>query len=155
MRRMMLFLVLAAIAGALASLPAAAETNDLSASLVRVSVTAQEFDAYMPWQKRQPHTRSGYGIAVGQHRLLTSEPLVRNGTLIEVQRPQSGERLAARVVESDYQIGLALLAVSPDVAPFTPVDVRPDRRFDDCGTGSFRHACCCTNDRLNIHEQRR
>ncbi len=130
MKRITQLLVLLPLLNGLVSLPVAAETNDLSLSLVKLSVTAQEFDAYMPWQKRKPHGRSGYGIAVGPHRILTSEPLVRNGTLIEMQRPQSGERLAARVVESDHQIGLALLEVSPDVAPFTPVEVRPDRRLD-------------------------
>ncbi|MBL7077119.1 MAG: hypothetical protein ISS31_06590 [Kiritimatiellae bacterium] len=130
MTRSTLLVIALILCGPLAARPATADTDDLSRSLVKVSVTAQEFDAYMPWQKRKPHARDGYGIAVGPHRILTSEALVRNGTLIELQRPQSGERLAAQVVESDHQIGLALLEVSPDVAPFVAVDVRPDRQFD-------------------------
>jgi hypothetical protein len=115
----------------LAPCPVSAETNDLASSLVRISVTAQEFDAYMPWQKRKPHSRVGYGIAVGPRRILTTESLVRNGTLIEVQRPRSGERLAATLIESDHQIGLALLEVGPDTAPFSAVEVHPDRQLDD------------------------
>lgn len=104
--------------------------SDLSTSLVKVSVTAQDFDAFMPWQKREPRTRSGYGVAVTPHRILTSEALVRNGTLIQLQRPQSGAFLPARIVESDHQIGLALLEIPPDATPFMPVDVRPERHFD-------------------------
>jgi len=130
MRHILTLIACLPLLSGLASLPVMAETNDLSRSLVKISVTAQEFDAYMPWQKRKPHARSGYGIAVGPHRILTGEPLVRNGTLIELQRPQSGERLAARVVESDHQIGLALLELSPNTLPFMPVDVRPDLRMD-------------------------
>ncbi len=106
----------------------AAPAGELAQSLVRITVTAQEFDAYMPWQKRKPHNRTGYGIAVGSHRILTSEALVRNGTLIELQRPQSGERLSARVVQSDHQIGLALLELPADITPFLPVETFPERR---------------------------
>ncbi len=115
----------------LASGPVSAGTGEFTSSLVRISVTAQEFDAFMPWQKREPHSRVGYGIAVGPHRILTTESLVRNATLIEMQRPQSGERLAAGVFEADHQIGLAILEVAPDTAPFSAVEVRPGRRLED------------------------
>ncbi len=110
--------------------PATATTNDLSESLVKVLVAAQDFDAYMPWQKLEPRSRSGYGIAVGPHRILTSEALVRNGALIQLQRPKSGAYLSARAVAPDHQVGLALLEVTPDAAPFAPVAVRADRHLD-------------------------
>ncbi|NQU40948.1 MAG: hypothetical protein HQ523_13435 [Lentisphaerae bacterium] len=109
----------------------ATPTNDLSQSLVKLSVTAQEYDVYMPWQKREPRGRSGYAMAVGPHRFLTSEDLVRNATLIELQRPQSGAKLVAHVIEADYQIGLALLEVDTAGAPFVGLEVRPDRVIDE------------------------
>ena len=130
MKRALILLVICSGLGLSApSLHAAGHTNDLSRSLVKIVVTAQEFDAYMPWQKREPHTRSGYGIAVGPRRILTSEALIRNAVLIEVQRPQSGARIAAQVVQADHQVGLALLDVEDPAADFVPVAIRPDRQF--------------------------
>lgn len=116
--------LLGAVAGSAADI-------DPGHSLVKVFVTSQEFDAYIPWQKREPRERSGYGTAVASNRVLTTESLVRNQTLVELQLPRTGERTTARVVLADPQIDLALLSVDPALIDLQPVSVLAQRALAD------------------------
>jgi len=86
-------------------------------SLVRVVVIYQNHDAGLPWRKQAPGARHGYAVMVGDRHALTTENLVRNQTLVQVQRARSGEKIAARVVRADPQANLALLEIDrPQVA---------------------------------------
>ncbi|MEI7879268.1 MAG: hypothetical protein WCI95_00205 [bacterium] len=87
-----------------------AETNSLPASVVEVLVTVQKFDSHFPWKKARPESRTGYGIVITDGQLITTEDLVRNATLIEIQPPGGASKTTARVIEADPRINAALLA---------------------------------------------
>lgn len=91
--------------------PAHAGEPPTDASLVEVLVTYQEHDPLMPWQKREPGLRRGYGVFVNHSRVITTESLVRNHELIELRRPRTGEKIPAKVEMSDPQANLACLSV--------------------------------------------
>ena len=79
------------------------------APVLQVLTTRQEFDPFIPWQKRQPAERTGYGVVVGSNTVLTTENVVRQQSLVELVAPRSGRRIPAQVVLADEQVNLALL----------------------------------------------
>ncbi len=87
-------------------------TNVDDSCLVRVVVTYQQYDSFMPWQKTRTEVKYGYGVIVGNSRVMTTENLVRNNTLVELMKVQSGEKITAEVELSDYQVNLAMLRVN-------------------------------------------
>jgi S1-C subfamily serine protease len=94
--------------------------QELESALVEVTVTSQEFDPFIPWQRKPPATRRGYGVLVDNSRVLTTENLVRNHKLVELRRIRTGEKIAATVELSDCQADLALLKIA-DGANFTGI----------------------------------
>jgi len=79
--------------------------------IVRVTTAFQKDNPYYPWQKQQPGTRAGFGVVIDNSHILTTENLVRNHTLIEIQLPHSGKNITATLVKSDHQVNLALLHI--------------------------------------------
>lgn len=77
--------------------------------VVRMLVTRQEYDCFQPWQKSAPTQASGYAFSVGGGRFVSTETLLRNHTLVELQRVRSGTKLRAVVELTDPQVNLALL----------------------------------------------
>ncbi len=80
-------------------------------SVVRVTTSYQKDNPYYPWQKQRPGARTGFGVIIDKSHILTTENLVRNHTLIEIQLPHSGENITATLVKSDHQVNLALLHI--------------------------------------------
>jgi len=79
------------------------------APVVEVLVTFQEYDAFFPWQSNPAQDRRGFGLMLDSTRIITTETLVRNQTLIEIRRPRAGRKETARLIQADPQINLALL----------------------------------------------
>lgn len=79
--------------------------------IVRVKTSYQKDNPYYPWQKQQPGARAGFGVVIDDSHILTTENLVRNNTLIEIQLPHSGENITATLIKSDHQVNLALLHI--------------------------------------------
>ena len=102
------------------ALPAMAQPEK-TAAVVRVTVTYQEYDPFLPWQKRSPEVRSGFGTVIDDTHVLTTESLVRNHTLIEIQLAHAGENITTALVKADPQVGLALLHVA-DVSVLAAVE---------------------------------
>jgi len=100
------------------------DTNAMPA-IVQVIVTFQEYDSFLPWQTKHPADRRGYGVVVGESRVITTESLIRNHKLVELRQPGSGEKVLATVVMSDYQANLALLRIpgTMKAAGLTPVQI--------------------------------
>jgi len=94
-----------------------AEEDSLENRLVEVTVTFQEYDTFMPWQQTAPGVRRGYGVLVGNGRVLTTENLVRNHRLVELCRARSGEKISATVELSDFQVDLAVLKITGEKSP--------------------------------------
>ena len=81
-------------------------------SLVQILATCQEYDTHIPWQKKAPATRAGYGVLIGPSQLLTTEDLTRNQALLQLRKPRSGEEYEATVELADYQCNMAVLRIS-------------------------------------------
>lgn len=90
---------------------------------VQIVASQQQYDPFVPWQKRRPAERAGYGVCVAPGRVLTTEHLVRNATLVEFMGARAGERVPARVLLADEQVNLALLSVDEQDA--APLELRP------------------------------
>jgi S1-C subfamily serine protease len=78
-------------------------------SLVRVNVTGQPYDFVRPWQKKAPFSKRALGAVLAQGRVLVTADLVANQNYVELERAESGDKIAANVVVVDYESNLALL----------------------------------------------
>src|SRR5439155_17977673 len=78
-------------------------------ALVRVNVTGQAYDYFRPWQKRAPFSKRALGAVLSQGRVLVTADLVANQNYVELERAESGEKMAASVEVVDYEANLALL----------------------------------------------
>ena len=87
----------------------AATTKPKVGSLVRVNVTGQSYDYFRPWQKRAPFSKRALGAVLPQGRVLVTADLVANQNYVELERAESGEKIAANVQVIDYEANLALL----------------------------------------------
>ncbi len=78
-------------------------------SLVRVNVTGQAYDFFRPWQKKAPFSKRALGAVLAQGRVLVTADLVANQNYVELERAETGEKMAANVVVVDYEANLALI----------------------------------------------
>ena len=78
-------------------------------SLVRVNVTGQPYDYFRPWQKKASFSKRGLGAVLPKGRVLVTADLVTNQNYVELERAESGEKIAANVQVIDYEANLALL----------------------------------------------
>ncbi len=93
----------------------AAESPAPRIQVVDILVTCQSCDERMPWRLSRPQSRQGYGVVVGPGRVLTTEELVRQATLVELRQPGRATKFAAVIRQTDPQLAVALLEV-PDTA---------------------------------------
>jgi len=106
------------LAAAVFSLLLPAAPSDATASnLLQVIVTSQQQHPMMPWQASELGRTAGYGIALDNRTVITTEHLVRNAKFIELRRPRSGTRIPATVRLADAQVNLALLDIGTGAAP--------------------------------------
>ena len=80
-----------------------------SDSVLKVNVTYQGYSAHLPWQKEAPGARRGLGVVLANDRVLVTGQMVANATYIELELPESGQKMPAKVVGVDYEANLALL----------------------------------------------
>src|SRR5437764_2311084 len=133
MKAQRLYLVLlAAVAMPLAS-PAATKGPETvvkpkELSLVRVNVTGQPFDFIRPWQKKAPFSKRALGAVLPLGRVLVTADLVANQNYVELERAESGDKIAANVIVVDYESNLALLEPSDKkfLDGLTPLQVALD-----------------------------
>ena len=83
-----------------------------SDSLVKVNATSQSFSPHIPWQKQPPGARRGLGVVLQGRRILVTGQMVADATYIELELPESGQKLPAKVVAVDYEANVALLVAS-------------------------------------------
>src|ERR1700745_1928693 len=102
-------------------------------SLLRVNVTGQGYDYFRPWQKRAPFSKRALGAVLSQGRVLVTADLVANENYVELERAESGEKMAASVEVVDYEAHLALL--EPQDTKFlerlSPIEVGNDTAVGD------------------------
>jgi S1-C subfamily serine protease len=79
-------------------------------SLLKTNVTYQSHNQRIPWQKESPGSRRGLGVVLEGNRVLVTGQMVADATYIELELPDSGQKIPARVEAVDYEANLALLA---------------------------------------------
>ena len=84
------------------------ETDPLK-SVVKVNVTTQPFNFFMPWNKKPHSFRFGLATLISGNRLLLTADLVCNATFIELEKIKSGDKMPATVECVDYDANLAVL----------------------------------------------
>ncbi|HPJ72178.1 MAG TPA: hypothetical protein PK636_05815, partial [bacterium] len=80
-------------------------------SVVELSVTYQEYDQSRPWRKEKEQHRHAYGCLLPSGDILTTADIIRDYTLIKVERPGAQNNVPAKVRVVDYDVDLALLSV--------------------------------------------
>ncbi len=108
MRKIIILLWLAAAFSVFAKKEVAA-VQPRQLSLVRVNVTGQAFDYFRPWQKRAPFSKRALGAVLSQGRVLVTADLVADQNYVELERAESGDKMAASVEVVDYEANLALV----------------------------------------------
>src|SRR2546428_12781586 len=126
--------LLAAIAPAMAKKePSLPGNKPKQLSLVRVNVTGQPYDYFRPWQKKASFSKRALGAVLPHGRVLVTADLVANQNYVELERAESGEKIAANVQVIDYEANLALL--EPTEKKFldgiTPLEITPDTVVGD------------------------
>lgn len=104
-----LFIIVVCVAQAPAS-----DTTNPAGCVVEVLVTAQRYDALIPWKKGRPESRAGYAVVIAEGRLITTEDLVRNAVLVEIRRPGGAVKTKAGIVVADPRVNAALLSAPTD-----------------------------------------
>lgn len=117
---------------------APAQATVQSTSLLKVNVTAQPYDLHLPWQKQSPLNSRGLGVVVAGNRVLVTAQLVADANYIEIELPDGGQKLAAKVIAVDYEANLALLesAINAEkekafFAGLKPMEVDASARIGD------------------------
>ena len=88
----------------------------ISPSTLKVNVTQQGFNPRLPWQKSSPLSRSGVGVVLSGKKILVTASMVRDASYIELEKPDSGLRVPAKVLALDFEANLALLEAAPEGA---------------------------------------
>src|SRR5438874_9783544 len=102
-------------------------------SLLRVNVTGQAYDYFRPWQKKAPFSKRALGAVLSKGRVLVTADLVSNQNYVELERAESGEKMAANVEVIDYDANLALLGPTDKkfLEGITPLDIASDTVVGD------------------------
>ena len=94
----------------------ATTTAEQPLSVVRVNATDQPWDFFHPWSKHAPYSRQALGAVLPGNKVLVTAELVANANYVELEKAESGEKVAATVDVVDYEANLALL--KPNDAAF-------------------------------------
>jgi len=106
-------------------------------SLLKTNVTYQGHNQRIPWQKESPGSRRGLGVVLEGNRVLVTGQMVADATYIELELPESGQKIPARVEAVDYEANLALLAPAANgkeaafFAGLRPMDLDTSARIGD------------------------
>lgn len=117
--------------------PAVAQQVVQNNSLVRVNATSQSYSLHLPWQKESPSSRRGLGVVLDGNRVLVTGQMVADSTYIELELPEKGQKIPAKVVAVDYEANLALLESVPSdrqkafFAGLKPMAVDTSARIED------------------------
>ncbi len=93
-------------------MPPPPDGPDPLASVIRVNSTLQANDPRVPWRKTGINSRSGLGILIQPHKILVTASLIADATHLELEQPESGRKVGARVLAVDYESELAILTTA-------------------------------------------
>lgn len=108
-----------------------------NSSLVKVNATSQAYSLHLPWQKESPSGRRGLGVVLKDNRVLVTAQMAADATYIELELPDSGQKIPAKTLAVDYEANLALLECPPSdrqkafFAGLKPMDIDAGARIGD------------------------
>ncbi|MEA1928364.1 MAG: hypothetical protein U9N73_09165 [Candidatus Auribacterota bacterium] len=99
---------------------------------VRLHVTYQENNYSSPWKQKKAGKRSGYGCVLSSGRILTTADIVKDSTMIKVEKPSGKKYYPGRVEVIDYDVDLAVVSVEDEsfFAGLDPVKLDEEIRID-------------------------
>lgn len=83
-------------------------------SVVKISVTKQEYDYNQPWQKSKQSKSSGSGCIIEGNRILTCAHVVEFGEFIEVKKTKDSRRYTASIAFIAPEYDLAVLQLDDE-----------------------------------------
>jgi S1-C subfamily serine protease len=84
-----------------------------SGAVVKVFATVQGWDIYQPWDRQYVTKASCSGFFIDQG-ILTNAHCIADATFVEVQIPETEDRVTAEVQAVNHQVDLALLRLHAD-----------------------------------------
>ncbi|MDP8236572.1 MAG: PDZ domain-containing protein [Candidatus Erginobacter occultus] len=81
---------------------------------VRLHVTSQETDHSSPWKRTRESARAGYGCVISPGRILTTADIVKDATMIKVEKRGEKRYYQGRVEVIDYDVDLATVSVEDE-----------------------------------------
>lgn len=88
--------------------------QSLEKSVVKISVTKQQYDYNQPWQKSNQSRSSGSGCIIYGNRILTCAHVVEFGEFIEVKRTKDSRRYTASIEFLSPEYDLAVLKLDDE-----------------------------------------
>jgi len=85
--------------------------DNVTRSVVKVLVAANNMDYYRPWQAHGLRSSSGSGVIINGDQILTNAHVVADHTFIQVKKEADPKKYTARVLDKGYDCDLALLTV--------------------------------------------
>jgi len=107
-------------------------SQNLDRSVVKISVTKQEYDYNQPWQKSNQSKSSGSGCIIDNQRILTCAHVVEFGEFIEVKKTKESRRYTASIEFIAPEYDLAVLKVD-DADFFNKTRPMPIGNLPDVG----------------------
>jgi S1-C subfamily serine protease len=89
-------------------------SQNLEKSVVKISVTKQEYDYKQPWQKSNQSKSSGSGCIIEGNRILTCAHVVEFGEFIEVKKTKDSRRYTASIEFLAPEYDLAVLKLDDE-----------------------------------------
>lgn len=89
---------------------------DLKSSVVRLNSTVQGWSAAQPWEKSSPTSRRALVAVVAPGRVLCTAEMVADATHLEFESADGTLFAPAKVIATDYELNLALLAAADEQA---------------------------------------
>jgi S1-C subfamily serine protease len=127
--------LLLALALSPALVPTASAQPSAATSLVRVNVTSQSYNFLRPWEKKGPSTRRGLGAVLKGGRVITTAEIAANATYIELELPDTGQKVTAEIAGIDYEANLVVLVPSEGAENFladrVPLEITTDTTLGD------------------------
>lgn len=89
-------------------------SQSLEKSVVKISVTKQEYDYKQPWQKSNQSKSSGSGCIIEGNRILTCAHVVEFGEFIEIKKTKDSRRYTASIEFLAPEYDLAVLKLDDE-----------------------------------------
>jgi len=99
---------------------------------VKLYVTYQETDYSSPWKKKKANSRLGYGCVLPDRKILTTADIVKDATMIKVEKNTEKKYYRGRIEVIDYDVDLAIVTVDDDsfFNDLNPVELEERVRID-------------------------